>query len=96
MSDEPIALDDRRGMAAQTATEIRRRSHEVEADRLALQQRQAEFEAFLVSAPAATWREAAEKARYLIRLFAATPDARDSRHQKLIASVLEDFQRLSD
>lgn len=96
MTDDPIALDAHRGIAAQEATEIRRRLSEVEADQVALRLRQAELEKFLVAAPAQTWREAAEKARYLITLFAATPEARDPRRQKLITAVLEDFTRLSD
>jgi hypothetical protein len=95
MSDDPISLDSHRGMAAQKATDIRRRLSEVKADQTALQQRQNELEQFLLSAPAATWQEAAEKARYLIGLFAATLSAQDRRHQELITSVLEDFDRLS-
>lgn len=96
MADETIILDERRGTAAQIATEIRRRLAEVEADQLALRHRQAEFESFLVAAPAATWREAAERARYLITLFATTSAARDPRCQTLIASVLDDLKRLSE
>lgn len=96
MTAQTITLDERRGTAAQMATEIRRRLAEVEADQSTLRQRQAEFESFLVSAPAATWREAAEKARYLITLFAATSAARDPRRQKLIAGVLDDLKRLSE
>jgi hypothetical protein len=96
MADEPVDLDEHRGMAAQKATEIRRRHSEVQADHAALRQRQAEFEAFLIAAPATTWPEAAAKARYLIQLFAATQEAQDVRHQKLIASVLYDLARLSD
>jgi hypothetical protein len=72
MTDKPIVLDEHRGMAARTATEIRRASHAVEADQAALRRRQAELETFLVAAPAAGWPEAAEKARYLLKLFAAT------------------------
>jgi hypothetical protein len=49
----------------------------------------------ILSAPASTWPEAAEKARYLIGLFAATSSGRDPRRQKLIAGVLDDFVRLS-
>ena len=94
MTDKPILLDEHRGMAARTATEIRRASHAVEADQAALRRRQAELETFLVAAPAAGWPEAAEKARYLLKLFAATPDAQDPRRQRLIASVLEEFDRL--
>jgi hypothetical protein len=44
----------------------------------------------------ATWPEAAEKARYLLGLFALTAIAQDARRQLLIASVLNDFDRLSD
>ncbi len=94
-TDEPIDLDERRGSADQIATEIRRRLAEVEADQDAVRRRRAEFEKFLASAPAPTWREAAEKARYLIALLAGTSVGRDPRRQKLIAAVLDDFSRLS-
>ncbi len=96
MTDQTIMLDEHRGAAAQIATEIRRRHAEVEADQAALRQRRTEFESLLVAAPAATWYEAAEKARYLIKLFAATSAARDPRRQKLIAAVLDDLKRLSE
>jgi hypothetical protein len=96
VTDDPIELDEHRGMAAQKDTEIRRRLHEVQADQAALRERQAELEKFMVSAPAATWSEAAAKARYLLELFAATPEAQDPRRQKLIASVISDFGKLSE
>jgi hypothetical protein len=96
MTDEPIDLDIHRGMNAQKLTEIRRRLHEVQADQAALHHRQEEFEGFLLAEPATTWPEAAAKARYLIELFAATPDAQDPRRQQLIASVLADLVRLSE
>jgi hypothetical protein len=95
MTDDPIALDGHRGMAAQRATDIRRRRLNVAADQAALAHRQDELEQFLLAAPASTWREAAEKARYLISLFAETPAAQDRRRQKLIASVLADLDKLS-
>jgi hypothetical protein len=95
MADRPITLDTHRGMAAQKATDIRRLLSEVEANEMALRLRQAELEAQLVAAPAETWPEAAEKARYLLGLFASTPIAQDPRRQKLIAVVLDDFMRLS-
>jgi hypothetical protein len=60
-----------------------------------LRLRQDELETQLLSAPAATWHDAAEKARYLLNLFAATLGAQDPRRQKLIAAVLADFKRLS-
>jgi hypothetical protein len=82
-------------MSAQKATDIRRLLAEVEANETALRQRQAELEAQLVAVPADTWPEAAEKARYLLNLFASTPIAQDPRRQKLIANVLDDFMRLS-
>jgi hypothetical protein len=96
MADKPVDLDEHRGMAAQTSTEIRRRLHEVQADQAALRRRQEEFERHAVAAPSATWGDAAVKARYLIQLFAATPEARDPRRQQLIAKVLDDFTRLSE
>lgn len=85
MKHDPIVLDEHRGMAAQKATEIRRRLTEVEADQAALRDRRTQLEKFLLVAPATTWPEAAEKARYLIGLFATTSTARDPRRQKLIA-----------
>ena len=95
MADDPVELDEHRGMAAQKSTEIRRRLHAVEADQAALQHRQEEFERHAVAAPSATWPEAAVKAEYLIQLFAATPEARNPRRQELIAKGLDDFARLS-
>jgi hypothetical protein len=83
-------------MAAQKATEIRRRLHEVQTDQEALRQSQVEFEKFLVAAPALTWPEAAAKARYVIQLYAATSDAQDERRRTLIASVLADLTRLAE
>jgi hypothetical protein len=95
MKLDPIVLDEHRGMAAQQATEIRRRLAEVEADQEALRERRTELEKFLLAAPASSWLEAAEKARYLIGLLATTSLARDPRRQKLIAGVLDDFGRLA-
>jgi len=96
MTDKTIDLDQHRGMAAQRATELRRLLGEVEANEKALRQRQDELESQLVAAPAANWNEAAEKARYLLRLFAASLAGQDPRRQTLIAAVLHDFDRLAD
>jgi hypothetical protein len=93
--DDPVVLDERRGMAAQKATEVRRLGAEVEAQRAALRRRQAELEGHLLAGPSATWEEAAEKARYLINLLADTPEGRDPRRRKIIAGVLDDLARLS-
>lgn len=95
MTDKTIDLDQHRGMAAQKATELRRLLAEVEANECALRQRQEELEVHLLAAPAANWHEAAEKARYLLKIFADTPAAQDPRRQKLIAAAIEDFARLS-
>ena len=96
MTDRPVELDEHRGMAAQTSTELRRRLHEVQADQTALRQRQVEFEHYALAAASATWPEVAAKARYLIQLFAVTPEAQDPRRQQLIAKVLDEIARLSD
>lgn len=95
VTDRPIQLDEHRGMAAQKATDIRRMVSEVEANAAALRQRQEELEIQLLAGPATNWREASEKARYLLTLFAATPAAEDPRRRKLIAAVLDDLTRLS-
>jgi len=50
----------------------------------------------LQAAAASNWHDAAEKARYLLDLFAATLAAQDPRGQTLIAGVLADLERLSD
>ena len=96
MTDKSIDLDQHRGMAAQKATKLRRLLADVEANENALRVRQEELESHLLAAPATNWPEAAEKARYLLNLFAATLAAEDPRRQKLIAAVLADFDRLSD
>lgn len=95
MTDQPITLDGRRGMASQKATEIRRLLAEVEANEQSLRVRQEELETQLVAVPATTWIEATQKARYLLGLFAATAVAQDPRRKVLIENVLEDFTRLS-
>jgi hypothetical protein len=95
MTDKTIELDQHRGMAAQKATDLRRLLADVEADERALRLRQHELESQLLAAPSASWHEAAEKARYLLTLFAATLVTQDPRRQKLIAAVLDDFERLA-
>lgn len=97
MTDNPVDLDERRGMAAQKATELRRqRLHDFHADQAALRRRQEELEKLLLAAPAETWPEAAAKAQYLIQLFAATSEAQDPRRKELIAHALSDLARLMD
>ena len=97
MTDDPIDLDEHRGAIAKRATEVRRENLEAcRADQVVLQFRQEEFEALILAPPASTWPEAAAKAQYLIRLFAATPEAQDPHRKKLIAQALDDLARLSD
>ena len=94
MTNEPVSLDSQRGMAAQRATEIRRLRAEIEANEKSLRMRQAELEAQLLAAPSSSWAEAADKACYLLRVFAASPAGLDPRRQMLINAVLDDFERL--
>lgn len=95
MTEHTINLDEHRGMTAQRDTEIRRLVAEIEADAQALRRRQETLEAQLLASPAASWVEAADKARYLLSLFAETSEAQDPRRQLLIANVLNDFVRLA-
>lgn len=94
MNDDPTNLDDHRGMSAQKETELRRQTASVVADQAALRAQSDAIEGILASAPAASWDEAAGKARYLLRLLARTLDADDHRRQQLIEVVLADFDRL--
>lgn len=88
-------LDDRRGMTAQRDTVARRQKQGVAADQAAIRSRAAALEQQLARVPAATWAEAADKARYLLTIFAASRECSDPRRQKLIRSVLSDFERLA-
>lgn len=97
MTDEPVELDQHRGMAAQRQTEARR-SHlaRFQAERKAMLARQEELENLLVAAPAETWTEVAAAAQYLIQLYAVTSEAQDQRRKELIIRTLEDLARFSD
>jgi hypothetical protein len=94
-TDDPIALDRHRGMAAQKATELRRMKLEVKANEQALRERQEELQAAMTTIPAQTWEAAAEKAEYVITLLAKRTETQDPRLHKLITAVFEDFARLS-
>jgi hypothetical protein len=94
MTDKPVELDQHRGMAAQKATELRRLLAKVAANERALRATQEELEAQLIAAPASNWEEAADKVRYLLSVFAATPSGQDPRRKILIQAVLDDFSRL--
>jgi len=97
MTDDPVDLDERRGMAAQKATEIRReRFHQFQEDLATLRHRQEGLEKHFLAAPAETWPEAAVKAEYLIKLLAETQDAQDPRRKELIAHTVEDLTRLCE
>lgn len=85
MTDQPITLDRHRGMAAQKATQIRRLLAEVEENEKLIRTRQEELETQLMATPAATWPDAAEKARYLLGLLESTAIGQDPRRKKPIA-----------
>jgi hypothetical protein len=95
MTDKSVDLDQHRGMAAQKATDLRRLLAEVAANEQTSRVTQDQLEAQLIAAPASTWEEAADKVRYLLSVFAATPSGQDLRRQTLIKAVLDDFSRLS-
>jgi len=94
MSDDPVELDSRRGMAAQKATGLRRILADAETHAAILRERQLQIETELLDTPATSWPEAAAKARYILNLYYATLDAHDTHHRDLVASVLKDFARL--
>lgn len=96
MTDEPLDLDSHRGMAAQKATDLRRALAEVETHARELRERRADIENHLLSSPAASWPEAAAKARYILKHYAAALAPEDTRHRDLVAAILEDFDRLTE
>jgi hypothetical protein len=96
VSEEPLDLDKHRGMAAQKATDIRRALADVESNARDLRERQGVLENQLLSVPAASWPEAAAKARYVLNLYAAGLAAADTHHRDLVAAVFADFARLSN
>jgi hypothetical protein len=95
MTDQPLDLDKHRGMAAQKATDLRRALVEVENNARDLRERQAILENQMLAVSAASWSEAAAKARYVLNLYAAGLPPEDTRHRALVAAVLEDFARLA-
>src|SRR5580698_10857228 len=96
MTDKAVDLDHHRGMAAQKATDLRRLLAEVAANEQALRRTQDELEDQLIATQASTWEEVADKVRYLLSAFAATPSGQDPRRKTLIKAVLDDFDRLSE
>jgi hypothetical protein len=54
----------------------------------------AELDSAMLAGPARSWIEAADKARFLLERFSATPDARNARVQKLIGRAMGDLARL--
>ncbi len=95
MSDVPVDLDKHRGMAAQKATDIRRVVAELEVNAKILRDKQGVVEFELMAVPAASWFEAAAKARYVLNLYAASLAPSDTHHRDLVAAVIADFTRLS-
>jgi len=96
MTDLPVDLDRRRGMAAQKATDLRRALADVEANRREVRVREADLENRMMTVSAASWPEAAMKARHLLNLYVASLPAEDTRHRALVAALFDDFARLSD
>src|SRR5579859_4606712 len=94
VTDKPLDLDRHRGMAAQKATDIRRVLAEIENNARDLRDQQGALESQLLSIPAASWPEAAAKARYVLNLYAAALAPADSHHRDLVAAVFADFARL--
>ena len=92
VSDKPFDLDKHRGMAEQKATDIRRILADVENNAKDLRDRQGVLENQLLSVPAASWPEAAAKARYVLNFYAAGLAPADTHHRDLVA----DFVRLSN
>ena len=94
MKDIPVDLDKHRGMAAQKATDLRRALADVETQIRELRARETDLENRMMTAPSASWPEAAVKARHLLNLYAASLPSEDTRHHALVTALFDDFKRL--
>lgn len=90
-----VSLDEHRGMRAQKETDARRHQIGVQADQEALRLSQAALEQNLFRGPSETWSDAAEKAAYLLHLFAATGEAQDPRYKRLIEETIADLRQMA-
>lgn len=93
---KPIDLDQYRGLAAQNATDARRLAAREDSNEQARRAKRDELERRLVTVPAANWKEAAEKARYIFGLYAANLGENDTRSRHLIDAASADFDRLEE
>lgn len=93
--DPAIDLDAHRGLRAQRETARRRNRSDVRASQDAVRENQASLEKHLFAGPAVTWPQVAEKASYLLRVFATTGEGQDPRYKQLIEDTLLDFERLA-
>jgi len=96
MTDEPVELDARRGMAAQKATDLRRALADIDANAKELRIRQSQIERRVLATRPNTWPEVADNARYVLSLYAASLDPQDTHHRDLIVRILDDFLRLTE
>jgi len=93
--DPAVVLDEHRGLRAQQDADARRLRSAVRADQDTLRENQAALEKHLFAGPATTWPQAADKACYLLGLFAATGEAQDARYKQLIEDVVQDLRHLA-
>lgn len=96
MTNDPVDLDTHRDTNSQKSAEVRRRLIEIKADQNALQDRQEEFERFLLEVPADTLPEAASRTHVLMQSFAAMSEAQNPCCQQLIADALDALGKLCD
>ena len=95
MTEDPIKLDVHRTTAARQEAEMRRRTVNHQQRLAHVQETMAKsVENQILLEPARTWIDVAEKCRFLLIRYAASPDARDERVRKLIARALGDLRRL--
>jgi uncharacterized protein YjbI with pentapeptide repeats len=80
---------------AQGMAEFRRDLAEIDDEQVRLRQRRAELERIMFAAPSASWMEAVERARYLLTQLAAIADGQDPGRRQIVASVVDDLERLS-
>ena len=95
MTDLPIDLDGRRTTEGKLEIQMRRRAANTHSMPESIGDTvDAELDSAMLAGPARTWIEAADKTRFLLERFSATPEARNARIQKLIGRAMCDLARL--
>ena len=96
MTNNLVELDAHRDKNSQHAIAVRQQLITIRAEQIALRQWQEEFERFLADVPANTLQEVAARARALMQLIAALPEAQNPSFKPFIDDLQDAISALCD